>query len=98
MARSTSTAATYPETNPAVPYEVDAQLFNLGNAPLMLSAFSSDSTPNTETDYTVVPAKLNTPACSSSTSGLPGGLLFGLQLLTATPPAEGRPTDCSRRE
>lgn len=81
----------YPETNPAVPYEVDAQLFNLGNAPLTLSAFSGDAfTPNTQTDYTIVPATLNAPACNSSTSISAGSsCYFGLQLLATAP----NPTD-----
>ncbi len=79
----------YPETNPAVPYEVDAQLFNLGNAPLTLAAFSGDAfTPNTETDYTIIPATLNTPACSASTGITPGSsCYFGLQLLATVPNA-----------
>ncbi len=79
----------YPETNPAVPYEVDAQLFNLGNTPLTLATFSGDVfTPGGETDYTIIPATLNTPACSASSSVSPGNACyFGLQLLATAPNA-----------
>jgi hypothetical protein len=78
------------ETNPAVPYEADAQLSNLGNMPLTLGAISSDTItqPNTG-EFTIIPAQLNSPACSSSASISPGDSCYlGLYLLdTLTPPA-----------
>ena len=79
----------YSEMNPAVPYEVDAQLFNLGNAPLTLAAFANDSIAQTNTEYSVVTAQLNTPACSPSTAVEPGNWCYlGLSLLDGlTPPA-----------
>ncbi len=78
------------ETNPAVPYEADAQLFNLGNAPLTLAAFANDNftQPNTD-EFSVATATLNSPACSSTASVSPGSWCYlGLDLLdTLTPPA-----------
>lgn len=76
----------YTEINPAVPYEVDAQLFNLGNQPLTLAAFSPNNGSDSITgssDYSILQsATLNQPACSSSTSVASGGSCYlGLQLL-----------------
>ena len=81
--------------NPAVPYEVDAQLFNLGNAPLTLAAFANDSIAQTNTEYSVVTAQLNTPACSPSIRVEPGNWCYlGLSLLDGlTPPACIGPTN-----
>lgn len=76
----------YTEINPAVPYEVDAQLFNLGNMPLTLAAFypnnGSDQISGSS-DYSILQAAtLNQPPCSSSTSVATGSsCFFGLQLL-----------------
>jgi hypothetical protein len=86
------------ETTPAVPYEADAQLFNLGNSPLTLGAFFPNSGIDTITtsgaayagEYTILQAaELNSPACSSSTGVSPGNWCYlGLELLDAdTPPA-----------
>jgi sugar lactone lactonase YvrE len=51
-----------PELNPDVPFEYDALLFNLGNAPLTLSAFSGDSITGTNAgDFTVGAATENSP-------------------------------------
>jgi hypothetical protein len=81
-----------------VPYEADAQLFNLGNSPLKLGAFYPSSGIDTITtsgaaytgEYSILQASnLNSPACSSSTSVSPGNWCYlGLELLDAeTPPA-----------
>lgn len=77
------------EINPAVPYEVDAGLYNLGNAPLVLSPFSPNNGVDTisgSSDYSILSAaNFDSPACSSS-SGVPSGSVcyLGLQLLAAT--------------
>jgi hypothetical protein len=76
------------ETNPAVPYEADAQLFNLGNSPLTLADFSTDTiTQPNAGEFAIIPAS-NPPACSSSASISPGDSCYlGLNLLDAlTPP------------
>ncbi len=81
----------YSEINPAVPYEVDAQLANLGNTPLTPAAFSNDVVGGPDaSDYSVEEATLSTPACSPSTSVAPGSSCYlGLQLLTtAANPAD----------
>ena len=74
------------EINPAVPYEVDAGLFNLGNTPLMLAAFSpnnGDDTVTGSSDYSILQAaNFNTPACISSTGVSTGNWCYlGLELL-----------------
>jgi hypothetical protein len=66
-----------PELNPDVPFEYDALLFNLGNAPLTLSAFSGDSITGTNAgDFTVGAATENSPACGPGTSTLPGSFCY----------------------
>ena len=63
------------EINPNVPFEVDAQIFNLGNQSLTISDDPTvDVVSGTSaSDYTVAAATLNSPVCSSSTSVAQGG-------------------------
>ncbi len=68
----------YGEVNPNVPFEVDAQILNLGNSSLTVS-----DSPTVDTiagagasDYTVIPATENSPACSASTNTPPGGSCY----------------------
>lgn len=81
--------------NPAVPYEADVPVFNLGNSPLTLADFSTDiiTQPNPG-EITMAPATLASPGCSSSASIAPGGSCYiGFTLLDAlTPPAGIGPT------
>ena len=78
----------YGEVNPNVPFEVDAQMLNLGNLPLMVS---DDPTLDLVTgasasDFTVAQATLNSPACSATTSTPPGGSCY-LGLVVQAPSA-----------
>ena len=79
---------TYSEITPGSPDEVDAGLYNLGNTPLTLAAFSPNNGGDTFTgssDYSILQAaNFNTPACSSSTGVSPGNWCYlGLQILAA---------------
>lgn len=79
----------YGEVNPNVPFEVDAQVLNVGNMPLMVS---DDPTVDLVSgansgDYTVAAATLNAPACSSSTSTPPGGSCY-LGMILQAPAAD----------
>ena len=75
------------EINPNVPFEVDAEILNLGNLPLTLSALSGDQvTGGSAADYTVQPATENSPACGPSTSTPPGGSCY-LGLVLQAPAA-----------
>lgn len=78
----------YGEVNPNVPFEVDAQMLNLGNLPLMVSDNPTlDLVSGTSAaDFTVAPATLNSPACSSTTSTPPGGSCY-LGLVVQAPAA-----------
>src|SRR5580658_10210077 len=80
---------TYGEVNPNVPFEVDAQMLNLGNVPLMLSDNPTvDLASGTSAaDYSVAAATLNSPACSSTTATQPGGSCYLGMVLQA--PAAG---------
>jgi sugar lactone lactonase YvrE len=80
----------YGEINPNVPFEVDAQILNLGNTPLTVS-----DNPTVDlisgagaSDYTVAAATENSPACSSSTSTPPGGSCY-LGMVLQAPAAGG---------
>ncbi len=80
------------EANPNVPVEVDAQILNLGNAPLTVS---DDPTVDLFTgadaaDYSVGPATQNSPACSATTNTPPGGSCYLGMVLQA--PAPGQTT------
>ena len=75
------------EVNPNVPLEADAQLYNLGNSPLVLAALSGDTiTGSGAGDYTVGTATLNSPACGPSMSTQPGSSCYlGLNILASAP-------------
>jgi hypothetical protein len=68
----------YGEVNPNVPFEVDAQMLNLGNLPLMISDSPTVDVPSgtNAADFSVAQATLNSPACSSTTSTPPGGSCY----------------------
>jgi len=70
--------SSYGELNPNVPFEVDAQMLNLGNQPLMVSdSPATDLVSGTNvSDFTVAPATENSPACSATTSTPPGGSCY----------------------
>jgi sugar lactone lactonase YvrE len=78
----------YGEVNPNVPFEVDAQMLNLGNLPLMVSDDPTlDLVSGTSAaDFTVAPATLNSPSCSATTSTPPGGSCY-LGLVVQAPSA-----------
>jgi hypothetical protein len=78
------------EINPNVPAEVDAQILNLGNQPLTVSDDPTvDLFSGTDaSDYTVVPATENSPACSASTSTPPGGSCYLGMVLQAPSPGQ----------
>ncbi len=80
----------YGEINPNVPFEVDAEMLNLGNAPLMISDSPTVdlSSGVNASDYAVAPATLNSPVCSSTTSTPPGGACYLGMVLQA--PAAGQ--------
>jgi hypothetical protein len=74
------------EINPNVPFEVDAQILNVGNDWLTLSANANDTVSGTDAaDFTVVAATQNSPACGPSTNTPPGGSCYlGLVLQSAS--------------
>ncbi|HEY1802851.1 MAG TPA: Ig-like domain repeat protein [Terracidiphilus sp.] len=78
------------EINPNVPTEVDAQVLNLGNAPLTVSDDPTVDlfTGTDASDYTVAPATQNSPGCSGTTSTPPGGSCYLGMVLQA--PAAGQ--------
>lgn len=77
----------YGELNPNIPFEVDAQILNLGNVPLSLADLSTDQVSGADAaDYTVVPATLNSPPCGASTTTPPGGSCY-LGLVLQSPSA-----------
>jgi hypothetical protein len=52
------------EVNPNSPFEADAVIFNMGNAPLTLSAFAGDTITGTNaSEYSVGAASQNSPSC-----------------------------------
>lgn len=71
------------EINPNVPFEADAQIFNLGNTSLMVA---NDSTSDVisgaaASDYSLITPNLGSPACGASTAIAPGGSCYlGLQI------------------
>jgi sugar lactone lactonase YvrE len=79
----------YGEVNPNVPFEVDAQMLNLGNLPLMISDDPTVDLPTgaNAADFAVAPATLNSPVCSATTSTPPGGSCYLGMVLQA--PAAG---------
>ena len=75
----------YGELNPNVPFEVDAQILNLGNQDLTLADLSTDVLSGANPAYyTVAPATLGSPACGPSTSAPPGGSCYLGLVLQAT--------------
>jgi hypothetical protein len=78
----------YGEVNPNVPFEVDAQMLNLGNLPLMVSDSPTlDIVSGTSAaDFAVAPATLNSPACNATKSTPPGGSCY-LGLILQAPSA-----------
>ena len=80
----------YGEVNPNVPFEVDAQMLNLGNVPLMISDNPTVdlSSGTSAADYAVAGATLNSPVCSSTTATPPGGSCYLGMVLQA--PAAGQ--------
>jgi hypothetical protein len=79
---------TFGEINPNVPFEADAQIFNVGNENLTVKDDSTDDviTGAAAADYSVGPATENSPSCGSTVNVTPGGSCFlGLTILTATP-------------
>jgi hypothetical protein len=84
--------SSFGEINPNVPFEVDAQIYNLGNTNLAVSddpALDLLSGANLS-DYTVGPATQNAPACSATTNTPPGGSCYLGVVLQA--PAAGQAT------
>lgn len=75
----------YGEVNPNVPFEVDAQILNLGNAPLTVSDSPTVDliSGSGASDFTVGAATENSPACSSSTSTPQGGSCYLGMILQA---------------
>jgi hypothetical protein len=80
----------YGEINPNVPFEVDAQILNLGNSPLTVSDSPTVDliSGSGASDYTVGTATENSPACSSSTSTPQGGSCY-LGMVLQAPAAGG---------
>ncbi|MGB6742275.1 MAG: Ig-like domain repeat protein, partial [Terracidiphilus sp.] len=77
----------YGEINPNVPFEVDAQILNVGNEPLTLAAYTGDSlTGAGAANYTVATATENSPACGPTTNTPPGGSCY-LGLVLQAPSA-----------
>jgi hypothetical protein len=78
------------EINPNVPFEVDAQIFNLGNTNLTVQDDPTNdviSGPGAS-DYSVGAASENAPACGPATNTLPGGSCY--LGLTVTAPTAGQ--------
>jgi sugar lactone lactonase YvrE len=74
------------EVNPDVPFEADAQLFNVGNVPLNVAAFSGDAItgPNAGV-YSIGTATLNSPSCDPTKSTQPGNSCYlGLNIQAST--------------
>ncbi|HKF50170.1 MAG TPA: Ig-like domain repeat protein [Terracidiphilus sp.] len=77
----------YGELNPNVPFEVDAQLLNVGNLDLTLADLSTDTPGGANpADYTVGPATEEAPACGPTTNTPPGGSCY-LGLVLQAPAA-----------
>lgn len=75
------------EVNPNVPFEADAQIFNLGNSSLTLAAFSNDSFSGANaSDFAAGAATENSPACGPSTSTAQGSFCY-LGLVVTAPSA-----------
>jgi hypothetical protein len=71
------------EINPNVPFEADAQIFNLGNVNLTVNNDSTNDVISgaAASDYTLITPNLGSPACGPTTTVAPGGSCFlGLQI------------------
>ena len=65
------------EVNPNSPFEADPLIFNLGNSPLTLSAFTGDTISGTNSsEYTVGAANENSPSCGPSVNTQPGSYCY----------------------
>jgi len=71
------------EINPNSPFEADAMIFNMGNAPLTLSAFTGDVITGTNaSEYTVGAANQNSPSCGPTVNTAPASSCYlGLSIL-----------------
>jgi Bacterial Ig-like domain (group 3) len=78
----------YGEINPNVPFEHDAQLFNLGNTPLTLTTFTSDVISGANASDYSVGAAGSFPQCGPGTDTAPGGSCY--LGLTIQAPAAGQ--------
>ncbi|MGA7339228.1 MAG: Ig-like domain repeat protein [Terracidiphilus sp.] len=74
------------EINPNVPFEADAQIFNLGNSNLTVQDDPTNDVISgpAAVDYTVGAATENAPACGPSNSTPPGGACYLGLTVTAT--------------
>lgn len=74
------------EVNPNVPFEADAQLFNVGNVPLNVAAFSGDAiTGPGASVFSLGTATLNSPSCDPTKSTQPGSSCYlGLTVQDST--------------
>lgn len=71
------------EINPNVPFEADAQIFNLGNTSLMVNNDSTNDVLSgaAASDYALIAPNLGSPACGATTAVAPGGSCYlGLQI------------------
>lgn len=82
------------EVNPNVPFEDDAQIFNIGNSSLTFAAFSQSEASETAagtyvfsganaTDFMAQQATENAPACGPQTATAPGGFCYLGMILTS---------------
>ncbi len=79
--------SSYGEINPNVPFEVDAQILNLGNQPLTLGDASTDQITGTNAaNFSLAPATLNSPGCGPTTTTPPGGSCY-LGMILQSPTA-----------
>lgn len=76
----------YGEINPNVPFEADAQIYNLGNTSLAVSDSSTSDVISgaSASLYSVGGATQNSPACSSTTNVAPGSSCYLGLVITAT--------------
>jgi hypothetical protein len=74
------------EINPNVPFEYDAQLYDLGNMPMTLQPFANDQISGSNPSvFSIAAATENSPACSPSTAVQPGYSCYvGLNIQDST--------------
>jgi sugar lactone lactonase YvrE len=73
----------YGEVNPNVPFEVDAQILNVGNSPLTVDPSKAQVSGANAADYSTAAATLNSPACSATTATPPGSSCYLGMILQA---------------